>query len=247
MSGKVLITRPTLSAQKTAEAIAAIGFECVIAPVIDITPVDFDLPNSDEIDGFVFTSVNGVQSFCAKSAYRDKPVYCVGDTTALAARDCGFHDVHTAKGTAQDLAQMIHDKTQVQRVYVHFRGRDVAHSIGELLADSPKCTVIETIVYEARVLESISPKALKELENKTIEYALFYSTRTAKAFTNLVIKAECPSLMKPIKALCLGHSMVEFVAKLPWKDIIVSDTPNEAALLSLLNKDKINRSNYGQE
>lgn len=233
MRGKILITRPQASAQKTAKAIKAMGFESVIAPVIEIKPVDFDLPDFEGIAGFIFTSVNGVQAFCARSSYRDKPVYCVGDKTAQAARDFGFHDIHNAKGTAQELATLIQEKG----VYVHFRGRDVARSIRDLLIDRRDIRIIEKIVYEAQILDVIPPNILKELENKAITYALFYSPRTVQGFVDWVAKAGCTSLIKPIKALCLADSMVESLRELPWKDIILSDAPHESALLSRLKSD----------
>lgn len=234
---KILITRPERSAVETAQILQSYGFDTVIEPMLYIEDINVTQSDFTDITGFIFTSMNGVCSFARQSNFRDCPVYVVGSRTADEASKAGFKEVYSADGDAQDLAALIAKKTKKAALYVHYRGRDLSRSIGGLLADRPDCRVTEEIIYQAHQAKTISPNLLKSMEKGEIGQTLFYSTRTAQAFVDLMVQAGCMSLVKPIKALCLADSMVESLADLPWKEIIVSTAPNEAALLSLLDID----------
>ncbi len=104
---RVWITRTTPGADRTAQAVRALGFVPVVAPLLEVRPlapaVALDL---DDVAALAFTSVNGL-IFADLTSRRDWPVFAVGHRTAQAARERGFTDVRSAGGDADALAALI--------------------------------------------------------------------------------------------------------------------------------------------
>lgn len=118
----ILLTRPLAQSQAYgAELQHRFGprVRIEIAPLQDIraTSATLDLAG---VTSLVFTSVNGVEAFAARSRRRDFTCLCVGDKTAATARVLGFKAV-SADGNAEDLAGLIADIPRTGRV-LHIRG-----------------------------------------------------------------------------------------------------------------------------
>jgi len=64
---RVWITRTQPSAQQSAKAFEAQGFEAVVAPLLTIGHIKPPLPNFDDNDVFIFTSKNAVSSAAGNS------------------------------------------------------------------------------------------------------------------------------------------------------------------------------------
>jgi uroporphyrinogen-III synthase len=56
------------------------------------------------VGALAFTSVNGVEAFAARSAWRETRVFAVGAATAAAARAAGFADIVSSEGGVTALA-----------------------------------------------------------------------------------------------------------------------------------------------
>jgi len=104
---RVWITRAQPGAARTAERLAALALEPVVAPLLAIQPIEQAEPDLGGVDILAFTSINGVAAFAALTARRDRPVMTVGDATAEAARTAGFVHVRSAAGDLQALADLI--------------------------------------------------------------------------------------------------------------------------------------------
>lgn len=105
---RVWVTRAEPGAARTAARLTALGFEPVVAPVLEIRPLAAVI-DLTEIAALAFTSVNGVEAFAALNGERVLPVFTVGDATAEAARGAGFVDVRSAAGDVHALARLIAD------------------------------------------------------------------------------------------------------------------------------------------
>lgn len=105
---RVWVTRAEPGAARTAARLTALGFEPVVAPVLEIRPLAAVI-DLTEIAALAFTSVNGVEAFAALNGERVLPIFTVGDATAEAARGAGFVDVRSAAGDVHALARLIAD------------------------------------------------------------------------------------------------------------------------------------------
>src|SRR5947208_159577 len=86
----VWITRTRDGAERTAHALAALGAEALVAPVMEAVPVREHVA-PDSFDVLILTSGNAVAAFCEMCERRDMPVYCVGDRTCRLAADNGLN------------------------------------------------------------------------------------------------------------------------------------------------------------
>ena len=89
---RILVTRPEPDASLTAERLRAMGYEVLVAPMLETVfstePLD-DVSNAD----LVVTSRNGVRALAklaSSEVLEATTLYTVGDATAELARDVGF-------------------------------------------------------------------------------------------------------------------------------------------------------------
>ncbi len=101
MTDRVLVLRPEPGAARTATLLAGRGFDPILYPLFAVEPLAWDRPAEGAFDALLLTSANAVRHFDTGSgAMRSLPCYCVGETTAQAARDAGFADVRVGGGDA---------------------------------------------------------------------------------------------------------------------------------------------------
>ncbi len=102
---KVWITRTEPGAARTAEKVAALGFEPIVAPLLTIQPTGaaLDLQPSEAL---ALTSSQAV-AMLGSDVPRTALVFAVGDATAKAARAAGFTRVISADGDVNALSEAI--------------------------------------------------------------------------------------------------------------------------------------------
>lgn len=104
------MTRAQPGAGRTAERLAARGFEPLVVPMLEIRPLSQAAPDLSGIAALAFTSPNGVDAFTRLAGRPELPVFAVGDATARAARAAGWTGVTSALGAIEDLARLIADR-----------------------------------------------------------------------------------------------------------------------------------------
>ena len=245
MPGCVLITRPIEEYAETAALVSALGYDPVPCPmlVVETVPATFDDVSS--FQALIFTSARAIAPFCAGSAVRDIPVYTVGDGTAARARQVGFGTVISA---GEDLAALevllggieksslhlgsLPEGEGIFRV-LHLSGEDIVRVI-----DVPGITIERRVVYRAVLSQALTPEALGVIRRGAARMVLFYSARTARAFTEAIQNDRLTHQLMSTKALCLADSMVGFVRALPWRGIRVASRPDRAGMQALLVDEK---------
>ena len=124
---RILITRPREDAAPLAEKLKSRGHEVMVEPMLEIRLVPGAAVDLDGVQAVLFTSANGVRAFVAAETRRDIPVFCVGDTTAAAAKAAGFTTVESAAGNVETLASLALQKLKpANGALVHAAGNAVA-------------------------------------------------------------------------------------------------------------------------
>jgi uroporphyrinogen-III synthase len=129
----LLLTRPRAQSTAFAEALEAAlpgRFRVVVSPLLDIVPrrAAIDLAG---IARLAFTSANGVAAFAEACEERGLPAFCVGESTAEAARAIGLEAI-AAEGDLGSLAELL-ARTGSGPV-LHLRGARAAGDLAALLA-----------------------------------------------------------------------------------------------------------------
>lgn len=222
-----MITRPDADARATAEQVRALGFDPVLAPLLQVDPVPIGAVTG--FDGVVVTSGNALASL---SDCPDLPLLAVGDATAQRARAAGFRSVFSAGGDASALA------VAAPRYFAPAARLLFATTENEGLALTETLRaagfgVDRRVAYAVRPALALPPSARAVLTSGRLHAAMFLSARTARIFSGLLD----PSLytyLGDVDALVIGQPAANELTLLPWRRVRVSLAPTLDQVLALL-------------
>jgi uroporphyrinogen-III synthase len=226
--GKVWITRASPGAEASAERAAALGFDCIVAPLLTFRSIAAEL-HLRLGETLAFTSINGVERTAAMTDRRDPEVFAVGDATAKAARAAGFRDVASAAGDVQALGDLI--VRAAPTAVLHPCARQTAGDlVGALKAagvSARKLPVYETV--EAVDLPASVATALGRHELSAI---LIHSPKAAK--TAAALLGGQGDALAAVCGIGLSPACIEPLRALPFQTLVAAPVPTEKALMRAL-------------
>jgi uroporphyrinogen-III synthase len=214
---RVWITRTEPGATRTARAVAALGHEPVVAPVLESRDLPATLPPHTAV---AFTSAAAVEVYARLTPDRSAAVFAVGDATARAASDVGFADVRSAAGDGRGLARLIMADPPPGMLWP--RATAPAFDLAAALAGA--VPVDPVAVYETRPVEPAPAPAF--------DAVLIHSPRAARRLADTLPPAAAGGRL----ALAISEAAAGPLRRLPWREIHVAADPDEASLLAPLGK-----------
>ena len=224
-SSRVWVTRTRPGAERTGAHLSALGFTPLIAPLLDIHPLDVT-PDLTGIQAMAFTSRNGVAAFVARSPARPRPlleapVFAVGDGTAEAAREAGFTDVRSARGDLAALATLIRAEAAGLSI-LHPCAARPAGDLAAMVGDAARVSGLA--IYEARETGLDAPEAW--------DIVMIHSPRAARA-----LAARLPAEAASGRIACtVSANAAEPISGFDFAEIRIADAPDENGLLATLGK-----------
>ena len=233
---RALVTRPREESEGLATALAARGVEAVVEPLMRIRYLDTPPPDFAGVQAVLCTSANGVRALSRASGERGRPLLAVGDATAARARAEGFADVASAGGDVTDLVGFAATRLRPQDGrLLHVAGSAVAGDLAGALR-AKGFAVERLVLYEARAEAALSPAAVAALRAGAIDFAFFFSPRTAAVFARLARAAGVAEYCARIAALSISAAADAALGELPWCGRHVAPRPDQPALLDLLDR-----------
>jgi len=233
---RALVTRPRADAETLARALAERGIEAIIEPMMDIRFRPEARPDLSGVQALLCTSANGVRAFARLSPERGIPVLAVGDSTARRARDEGFASVESAGGNVAGLARLVQRRLRPEEGRVlHVCGGAVAGDLAAELA-AAGFAVHRAVLYEAAPVPALSAAAVRALDAGLIDFALFFSPRTAAIFARLVREAGVADALRRTAAVSISAAADAALGELPFRDRRIAPAPDQAALLTVLDR-----------
>lgn len=233
---RLLLTRPRPDSELLASELVDRGFDCVIAPVLEIREEDGPEPPLEHVQAVLVTSGNGARAFARRTARRDARILAVGEGTAAVLRDEGFRAVESADGDARDLAAaVIRSLDPKAGPLLHVHGRDVGGHLDGPLEDAG-FAVEHTVLYRADAVTALPEAATDAMRRGMIDAIPFFSPRSAATFVSLVDEAGLTGACEAITALCLSHAVAAEARAAPWRRILLAEHPRKADLLALLDR-----------
>jgi uroporphyrinogen-III synthase len=230
----VLVTRPRPEAEETAARLEALGYSCLIEPMLEIVPRGGPALDLGGVQALLVTSRNGARALAARTAERGLRIFAVGDATASVLGDLGFAHVEASDGTGPELAERVRRScAPAGGALLHVRGADVAADPVPLL----RAAGFETrsaVLYDARTPSAFSPHLERTMRQRAIGYALFFSHRTARTFVRVANAAGLSPACGDIEACCLSAAVAAGLEGVGWRAVRVSVRPRQEALLALL-------------
>ena len=231
MTLSLIITRPQEDAKPLANELAALGVESLLSPLLFIEESETETPDLTDVQALLLTSANGVRAFAHLSKERKIPIYAVGHASALAAQKAGFDNVESAGGDVETLAELVCKK-------LDFRDGAVLHIAGSKLAGDLAGILVQNgfdyrriQLYHAKQVANLPPQCLIAIEGALVNGVVLYSPRTAKAFMDLLIKAEIDDCTLQLSAFCLSDAVAAKIVSYNWANIVVAKTPDQGALI----------------
>ncbi len=242
---RILVTRPEPEAHQFAEALAAIGIEPIVAPLLTIVPIEAAPPELARFQAVLLTSANGARALAERGAERDIAVLTVGNATAAAARAAGYRRIASADGDWRDLAALVRSSLDPAKgPLLHATGADHGN---ELIDDlTPHGFAIErAVLYRAIAADRLPDAALAALRGApsnngapSFDGVALFSPRTARTFIALVDAAGLGGALACLNAYCLSPAIAEPLeaakSRLPWRAIHSAPRPNSNSLLDTI-------------
>jgi uroporphyrinogen-III synthase len=231
---RALITRPRAEAEALATLLAERGIEPVVEPLIEIVERAAVLPDLAAVQAILCTSANGVRALARSIDQRGTALFAVGDATAREARAAGFRHVESARGDVGDLARLVCRRLRpAGGTLLHVAGSDVAGDLAAALG-AADFAVERAVLYEARAATVLTPMAVRLIAAGEIDLALFFSPRSAAIFARLAAAAGVSGGLAATAALSISCAADAALGGLRFRARRVAETPNQAALLALV-------------
>lgn len=231
----VLITRPRQQGEDFACALRAYGIDTLCAPVLEYHALEKSLPDLGKYDGLIFTSINGLYLFNNHNNIPDIPVFAVGNKTAEKARSLGFKDVYNAQGNADDLARTIDRAlTNTPAKLLHICG---THN-KKVPVQNKDIQIEQYKTYRMDKIHTLPPQTIHAMRTGSINYATFFSPRSAKNFINLIEQHNLTSCLININALCISDSVLKCVQDMKWKTVAAARHPTRTAMIEMITGKK---------
>ncbi|MEJ6789677.1 uroporphyrinogen-III synthase [Brevundimonas sp. BR2-1] len=214
----VWVTRAEPGATRTAARLTALGFEAVVAPLLEIRPLAARV-DLDGVTALAFTSRNGVEAFAGLSPERGLPVFAVGDATAAAARFCGFGKVRSAHGALADLAALLAAEAPTEGLLLAPGAVEPAGDLAALLEGRLRARALP--IYEAVETDVAPPPSF--------DAVLIQSARAARALRG---RGPFPGG----RAVALSDAVARALGGGTGLEMQVASAPRESALIEALGK-----------
>lgn len=230
---RLLVTRPAVEAEATAEQLRGLGHAPIICPLLivrQLTGVEVDL---NGVQALLFTSAAGARAFAALRSERSVPAITVGDATAETARALRFMSVRSAQGDGSALVEYVRETLDPARgALLHITGADIIDIAPGLTAAGFEYR--RAILYEAAPVTALPQQAASAIRGGAFDGVLFFSPRSANTFVRLLQQAGLTGRCRDAQAFCLSPAIAGEAAALPWTSVHTAPAPNQAALLALL-------------
>ncbi len=230
----VLVTRPKVDAEALARDLALSGVATVIEPLLTIENKPGPPLTLGGVQALLVTSSNGIRAFALRDGRRHLQIWAVGDASARAAKELGFHRVESADGNVDALARKVRLKLD-PRVgdLMHVAGSRIAGDLRGMLAQAGFVYRRE-VLYGARVADALTAATVKAIKKGTVDGVLLFSPRTAATFAELLGKARLTKACANMVAFCLSPAVADRLTDIAFKETAVAPKPLQADLVDMV-------------
>lgn len=227
---RVLLTRPRADSERIAADLARRGIDSVIWPMMEVRALTDAISVPSGTDAIAFTSANAVSLFAEHCGERDLPALCVGNRTAMIAREIGFRSVRSADGDLGDLARLIESGGWSQ--IFHPRGRHVAGDLGAALHGAG-ALVEDAEIYMTEPTREPDAALSAELLSEKIHVATVWSARSAQLFCEAYRAFEALDL-SGATALAISENAAKPLESAGFRQIAVASVPSAGGMIAAL-------------
>jgi uroporphyrinogen-III synthase len=236
---RLIVTRPEPDATRTAQALIRLGHAAILSPMLDISRAKDARFPKELFQAVLITSSNAARMLAGhpdRSLIADAPIFAVGDRSALEARRAGFRNVRSASGTMEDLAGLaVVELSPAGGPLLYAAGEVQAGDLAGVLSERG-FTVHTSVLYRAEPRARLSGVATDALQSGGVDGILFYSRRSAEAFSAALRTQGLTPLGPVVTCFCLAAAVAEPLATIATGPVRVADQPTQLSLFALIER-----------
>ncbi|WP_032113009.1 uroporphyrinogen-III synthase [Candidatus Paracaedibacter symbiosus] len=157
------------------------------APLLEIELIPQpQTPTASDYTGLIVTSARSLMIFSEINSFLQKPIWCVGNKTALTAKKLGFETIYTAKNSAEELCQLIVNKTSPKaEKLLHICGESLHYDVVECL-QKKGYHAEKIILYKTIPTPHFSQDVLTAFAANQIRIIPIFSRKTAEVLAKAI-------------------------------------------------------------
>ncbi len=240
MSPTLIITRPLEESNQTVTSLSAIGYDCLIEPILSFsvrTNSKSQVIKSlkENLSAIIITSKRALFTLVKFSINFELPIIIVGQENALYAKKNGFSNIINISQDSIELVNFIISNYNTKGTnFLYLSAAKVSGNIKENLILAGY-NIKRLPIYEMTASKELSQQTINKILSQQIHGILFYSQRTAKIFINLLIKHKLISYCKLINIYCLSSNIAKEFDNNYFLKIKYCKFPNHSSMLELIN------------
>ncbi|WP_176082534.1 uroporphyrinogen-III synthase [Martelella sp. HB161492] len=238
---RVLLTRPERRAQPSLARLEAAGHaaENIALTYPQHDPAAVCAALDTDFTALAVTSSEAVQALVLAEVNRDilsRPLFAVGDTTAAAAGQAGFHRIISGPGDGLGLAETVIASGLVARdgpALLYLAGEPHAKTFEAALAQAGLQTTT-VIAYRMMPVDFGGQDRAALLDGFAPDAIAFYSQATAERFFSVFGSEIAQPDRQSMIFACLSAQIAAAIPKDLPNRVLVAETKQETALFALL-------------
>lgn len=226
----VIVTRAEPGLSETCARLTDMGYQALPSPALELIACPDEPLDLAGVTDLIFTSANGIRFFCQRSEERQQTAWCVGPSTARAAREAGFGDVRASSGNSVDLCNFIlaHEAPPTGPI-LHVANAAAAGDVLRRLGDQGLEARFSAL-YETKPTAQMHKTAQSLLENRQAAILLIHSAKGAAAF-----RAQAAGLnLSDLTIVAISKAAATPLMGCGARAVVIADAPNEDALIRAL-------------
>jgi uroporphyrinogen-III synthase len=231
----IILTRPQRASENLAIQLHDRGYATCINPVLTIKTLSIPLPDMMAVGAVMITSGHAFEALDSKAPYNQSfinlPCFCIGTQTAQRARVYGFKNIYDAAGNGAKLSKLIKETLlDTGKKILHICARDIASTAqDELMADGYK--IVSWSIYNAEAATELTKPVIDGLQRNAFKAALFFSTRSATLFMDLVWQYGLDACCQGLIAIGISPSVTDALPAHLWYRVVTAPQPTEESML----------------
>ena len=239
---RLLLTRPLDDAEPMRQALAAMGHEVVVEPLLTVTLFALAAEALVGVQATLCTSRNGVRALAASphaARLQALPAFAIGPGTAALLGQHGFTRVIVGAGRAADLVPLVATHCRpADGALLHPSGPELAFDLAPPLA-ALGFEVRRTIVYHTEAASQFGTELQRISASRGLDGVVLMSPETARVYVALVRRHGLSEAARDMVYLCLSPAVAAALSGLGRVAVHIAATPDSAGLLALVAQSRV--------
>lgn len=231
---KILVTRPWIDSIATAQKLEKLGFATTVCPLISLNKINYNLESKFDPDLLIFSSKNSVRFF-KEAKYSNKNVFSIGEGTLKELKIKKFKRIYNADGNAKKILEKFDQYYGKRKLKIlHPCGTNIKKDFKDYFSMQGS-KYLQLPVYSLKK-QVKDPKLFKDFFENNGKIVTLFSQYTAESFIESLYKFKLDKIQSEIYIIGISKSILVYLKQYKFKDILISQKPNEKHLINILKK-----------